>query len=130
MDRRFFIAAAGALGLARPAFADALPVPPGGRVAFKVFRNGTEVGEHEVTFSGGGENLTATTNFDFVVTIASIPVYRYTLTATEIWSAGVFQSLATQVNNNGTMLEVHARKTASGYDVTDINQNDPSESYP
>jgi hypothetical protein len=128
-----FIAGAGAAAAlcpARPAIADGLPVPPGGRIAFKVFRTGSEVGEHEVTFSGNGGNLTGTTNFNFIVAIASVPVYRYTLTATEIWSGGVFQSLATQVNNNGTMLEVHAHKTAAGYDVTDINHNDPSESYP
>lgn len=130
MERRLFIAGAAALGLARPAFADALPVPPGGRVAFKVFRNGAEVGTHDVTFSSDGDSLTGITNFNFIVTIASIPVYRYTLTATEIWSGGVFQSLASKVNNNGTMLEVHAHKTAGGYDVTDINHNDPSKSYP
>jgi len=130
MRRRGFLTGTAILGVVGPAYADSLPVPPGNRIAFKVFRNGAAVGEHDVTFTQSGDSLTAVTNFAFIVTLAGIPVYHYTLTATEIWSAGVFQSLATQVNNNGTMLEVHAKKTAAGYDVTDINHNDPSQSYP
>jgi hypothetical protein len=130
MQRRRFLTGVAVLGMASPALADALPIPPGNRIAFKVFRNGAAVGEHDVSFTQSGDSLTAVTNFDFIVTLAGIPVYHYTLTATEIWSAGVFQSLATQVNNNGTMLEVHAHKTAAGYDVTDINHNNPAASYP
>jgi len=107
-----------------------LQVPPGNRIAFKVFRNNTAVGEHDVTFQQAGGTLTAATNFAFIVTLAGIPIYHYALAATEIWQDGVFQSLASQVNNNGTHLEVHAHKTAAGYDVVDINHDNPSASYP
>jgi len=130
MQRRRFLVSTGAVAMAGPVLAEALPVPPGNRIAFKVFRNGAAVGEHVMTFRQTDDGLAVDTNFEFIVTLASIPVYRYTLTATELWSGGVFQSVASKVNNNGTMLEVHAKKTAAGYDVVDINHNDPSQSYP
>jgi Family of unknown function (DUF6134) len=130
MDRRQFLANAGSVVLAGPALAGTLPVPSSARIAFKVFRNGTAVGTHELVFRQDGDDLTVLTNFAFVVTIAMIPAYRYSLAATEKWSGGVFQSVESKVNNNGTRLEVRAHKTASGYDVVDINHKNPAKSYP
>ena len=130
MDRRQFLANAGALVLAGPALAGTLPVPPSERIAFKVFRNGTAVGTHELVFTQDGDNLTVLTNMAFVVTIAGIPIYHYHLVATEKWSGGVFRSVESKVNNNGTRLEVQAHQTASGYEVVDINHHNPAKSYP
>jgi len=130
MDRRQFLVNAGALVVAGPALADTLPVPASGRIAFKVFRNGTAVGTHELVFTQDGDDLTVLTNMAFVVTIAAFPIYRYSLVATEKWSGGVFRSVESKVNNNGTRLEMRAHQTALGYDVVDINHNNPAKSYP
>ncbi len=130
MDRRQFLVCTGAAALAGPALAESLPVPPSGRIAFRVLRNGAAVGTHEVTFAQDGDALEAVTNMAFIVTIAGITVYRYSLTATENWSGGVFQRLESKVNNDGTRLEVQAHKTASGYDVVDINHSSPAKRYP
>jgi hypothetical protein len=130
MDRRLFLGGFCAAAMAGPAVADALPVPPGGRIAFAVFRNGRQVGEHDISFARDGDDLTVETNLAFTVTIAAIPVYTYTLFATEKWSDGVFQRVDSVVNNNGTQIEVHAHKIATGYDVKSINHTHPEKTYP
>ncbi len=132
INRRRLLGGSAALGLAGPAWADgaALPVPPSAKLGFKVLRNGSPIGEHHLTFTRNGDDLTVAIDIALVVTLVSIPVYRYALTAAETWSGGVFQSLASKVNNNGTQLEVQAHKTADGYDVVGINHSDASQSYP
>jgi Family of unknown function (DUF6134) len=117
MDRRRFLASTGAVALAGPAFADTLPVPPGGTMAFKVLRNGSPIGEHRLVFTRDGDDLSIAIHVALRVTIAAIPVFYYALQATERWFGGVFQSLDSQINDNGNHLEVHAQKTALGYDV-------------
>jgi hypothetical protein len=130
MDRRHFLLGAGACAAACPPAVADLPVPPGDRIAFKVLRNGTPIGEHILTFTQSGDDLTVDINVGLVVTILGITAYRYTLAATERWSGGVFQSLESKVNNDGAQLEVQAQKTAGGYLVTDINHSNPAKSYP
>ncbi len=108
MDRRSFLLSAGAF---------ALPIPAGNQMHFKVFRNGTAVGDHMISFSQTGDDLTVSVNASLLVTMALIPVFRYSVTATERWSGGVFQSVDSAVNFNGSPLEVHAERTAAGYSV-------------
>lgn len=126
MDRRCFMFSAAALAV--PAPASALPVPPGGDIGFKVLRNGTPIGEHHLSFAQAGDDLTVTINVALVVTMAMIPVFRYSLQASEKWSAGVFQSVSSLINDNGDHLEMHGQKTAKGYDVIGINHGNPSKS--
>jgi len=130
MDRRQFIAGSGVLFLARPAFADALPVPPGNEIGFKVLRNGTPIGEHHLNFTTSGDTLAVAVNVALQVKFAGITVFRYALQATETWQGGVFQSLQSTINDNGTSLEVQAQKTADGYLVQGINHTNPAKSYP
>jgi hypothetical protein len=129
MIRRQFLAGAGALACGMPALAD-LPVPAGNKIAFKVLRNGSVIGEHDLSFSQNGDDLTIAINIALLVKVLGITAYTYSLTATERWSAGVFQSVESVVNNNGTQLEVQAHQVADGYLVTGINHTDPSSSYP
>ncbi len=121
MDRRRFLMSAGAF---------ALPIPAGHQLSFKVFRNGSYIGDHHLNFSQTGDALTVDINVALLVKIMSIPVFRYELQATECWQSGVFQSLASRVNFNGDMLDVQARKIAAGYDVVGINHGNPAKSYP
>jgi hypothetical protein len=129
MIRRQFLAGAGALAFGAPALA-ALPVPAGGKIAFKVLRNGSVIGDHDLTFSQSGDDLTVAINVALVVKILGITAFTYSLVATERWSAGVFEGLESNINNNGTQLEVQAHKTADGYLVNGINHSNPAQSYP
>ncbi|MDE8346542.1 MAG: DUF6134 family protein [Acidocella sp.] len=117
IDRRGFLTSVAAASVAVPAMADTLPVPPGGKIGFRVLRNGTPIGEHHLTFTQNGDDLAVAISIALLVKFAGIPVFRYALNATERWSGGVFQSLESQVNDNGTQLMVHAEKTAAGYAV-------------
>ena len=108
MDRRSFLVSASAY---------ALPIPAGNNMHFKVFRNGVAVGDHMISFNQSGDDLTITINAGLLVTMAMIPVFRYSVKATERWSNGVFQSVDSAVNFNGSPLEVHAERIANGYSV-------------
>jgi hypothetical protein len=108
MDRRSFLLNASAY---------ALPIARGKAMHFKIYRNGAAVGEHVISFSRSGNDLTVTTNARFVVTVAMIPVFHYACTATERWSNGIFQTVDSAINFNGSPLEVHAARTANGYHV-------------
>jgi hypothetical protein len=121
MDRRRFLVAAGATAAAVPmgtAPASAvLALPPGNQIGFKVLRNGNIIGEHHLAFTQLGNDLTVAISAVLAVKLAGITVFSYSLAATERWSDGVFQSVDSKVNDNGTKLEVHAKKNATGYDI-------------
>jgi hypothetical protein len=108
MDRRSFLLNASAY---------TLPIPSAKEMHFKVFRNGNPVGDHAIYFTQSGNDLTVLTTVNVLVTMASIPMYSYAVKATERWSNGVFESLDSAVNANGSPLEVHAHRTADGYVV-------------
>lgn len=118
MNRRTFTLGATAAVLPiSNAGAVALPVPSSDDLHFRILRNGSPIGDHHVVFSQSGDDLTVTVTADGLVTVAMIPVFSYSVRATECWSNGVFQSLESTVNYNGTPLQVHAHKSAGGYQV-------------
>ncbi len=83
--RRMLLAAGAALltpGLARAAPGS----PPGGALAFAVFRNGVRVGDHAMTFTGAAGAMTIVTRVAMTVRLGPVPVYRYSHRATERWS--------------------------------------------
>lgn len=116
MKRRLFLVSSGAAALAKPAVA-ALPVPPGGRIGFKVLRNGTPIGEHHLVFTQNGDTLRVDQHIALLVRLAGIPIFRYKATATEIWSGGVFQGIDSRVNDDGNHLQVHAERVTNGYAI-------------
>ncbi len=117
MDRRGFLLSTGAVCAAGRAFADRLPVPPGNEIAFRIFRNGSPVGEHSLRFTRKGQDLTVALNIAAVVMFAGIPVYRYTASATEHWTGDVFQSFDSKVDDGGNRREVHALRIPAGIQV-------------
>jgi hypothetical protein len=118
MRRRLFLASTGAVALAGPVSAAPLPVPPSGRIGFRVLRNGVPIGEHHLRFTQSGDMLRVDIDAAFVVRIAGIAVFRYSAAATEIWSGGVFQSVDSRVNDDGNHLQVHAERVSDGYAIT------------
>ncbi len=118
MDRRQFL-------LSGAAFT--LPIPKTNNMTFDVFRNGSKIGQHHLSFSPAGDDLTVNITADLRVTMAAITVFRYSFAAVERWQGGVFQGLDSKVNYNGDALQVHAERVAGGYEVEGINHDVPSK---
>jgi hypothetical protein len=103
MSRRTLLAAAAILPSA-PALAagPALPIPPGGRIAFQLRRNGDVIGRHELVFAVDGASVVVSISLDILVKFALIPVYRYTHRGTERWRDGRFVSMDRKTDSDGT----------------------------
>lgn len=86
-------------------------------MTFRILHSGTPVGEHHMSFTQTGDQLRVDTNVALVVRLAGIPIFHYAVQASEYWNAGAFCGLDSQVNHNGTALEVHARPIAGGFNI-------------
>ena len=84
--------------------------PSIGRLRFKIFRNGTPIGEQEMTFSGGTGAMMVTTDVAMAVKLGPVPVFRYTHDAREQWRAGRFEQIETTTTSNGKREQVVARR--------------------
>jgi hypothetical protein len=104
----------GGVGLLVPGVALAAP----NRLAFQVFRNGTKVGEHQMSFAGDDDNRTVVTNVDMVVKIGPVPVYKYKHNATERWADGKFVSIDATTNGNGKIQKTSARAMPGFVQIT------------
>jgi hypothetical protein len=126
MDRRQFLMSAAAF--ASPLSPGAIPAAD--EMAFRVLRNGADIGEHRLTFARDGDGLTVTINVALAVKFAGFTVFTYALHATERWEGGRFARLHSVINHNGTQLEVEAHQIDSGYLVTGTNHTNPAKSWP
>ena len=86
MKRRKFLLSGSLLSTA--AFGS--PIPNGDNLHFRVFRNGSPIGDQYLNFSQSGANLTVRITGSLLVKMAMIPIFRYNLDATEYWENGVF----------------------------------------
>ena len=103
------VLAGGAAALALPVRAQ---VPESGRLAFRCFRNGSELGTHSLVFQRRGEELTVSIAVDYVVRLGPIPVFRYALRGTEIWRGDALVSIRAETNDDGDKVNMSA--TAEG----------------
>jgi hypothetical protein len=111
--RRFMTATAAAAGLTvLPRFTSAAdcPLPPSGRIVYRVRRNGDPVGEHVATFARDGPELRVTNDIELVVTVIGIPVYRYEHRNEEIWRHGILQSASSRTNKDGKKFDLTAER--------------------
>ena len=93
----------------------ALPgVPAEGKVAFKVMRRGAHIGEHMLTFTQDGDNLTVQVDVRITVRIGPVPVYHYVQRCTEQWKGDRFVALDSATSANVSHQTVTARRTADG----------------
>ncbi len=115
--RRVLLAAP--LLAAAPAFA-APAMPPGGRIAFKVMRQDSEIGTHVLDFSRQGDRLTVRIAVDMAVGIGPITLYRYRLRVTETWEGDRFSRLESEANDDGTAQRVTARREEAGIRIASI----------
>lgn len=88
--------------------APALAAAPG-KLTFAVFRNGTKVGEHQVTIAADGDAVTASTEVAMTVKVGPVPVFKYRHRATEKWRGTQFVSIETFTDSNGKKQHVLAQ---------------------
>lgn len=126
LPRRALLAAP---ALLLPSAAWAAPPP---RLAFAVFRNGTKVGEHMMTFAGGEADLTVRTEVNMTVKVGPVPVYRYKHSAVERWANGRFQSVEATTNGNGKITKAAGRAAAGAVQISGPNGNvrGPADAVP
>jgi hypothetical protein len=73
---------------------------------FKVLRDGSEIGFHNVTFEGPPEKMTVRNQIRLAVRIAFITAFRYAHDGEETWQSGRIVSLRTNTDDNGPKYEV------------------------
>jgi hypothetical protein len=95
--------------LATPAFAQAAR-----DYRWRVMRNGTAIGTHNITVTErGGERTTLSENI-ITPRVMGVVVYRYEHRMTEVSRAGRFASVRSSLNRNGTLTQVEAEAGPTG----------------
>lgn len=79
----------------------ALAIPPGG-YRWRIIRDGTPIGTHRVTVTGGDAARTAATEVEIAVRLAGFTVYRYAHSFTETWEGPRLVALRSRSDRNGT----------------------------
>ena len=97
------------VGLLLP-FAPSLAMAAPKALSFAVFRNGTHIGEHHVSFGGSGDGVIATADAILIVKLGPVPVFKYKHHAVETRAGGDFVSLVTSTDSNGKGEKVSAEK--------------------
>lgn len=108
IGRRAMLGAAIAFG-ASDAAAGSLPVPAGGRLGFRVVRNGSAIGQHLLFFEAQGTQLVVRVEVDIAVTFGPITLYRYRHRARESWEGGQVAAFSAETNDDGTRSTVTMR---------------------
>ncbi len=101
------------LGLACGGAARAAPAEPD-RLGFQVFRNGSSIGTHALTFSRSDDSLEVGIAVDIAVGIGPLVLFRYRLRGTERWRGGQLVQADVTTNDNGRAAFLRVRRDAEG----------------
>lgn len=82
----------------------------GDQIIFDVFRKGSPVGTHEVTFRRDGDDIIADTRFQVSIKILIVPVYSYLYTSNERWRDGKLVSFTSETNDNGDVSDLQVKR--------------------
>jgi hypothetical protein len=92
-------------------------IPPGGHLRFAVFRDGSKIGEHELTFHDEGGNTQVDINTKVAVKIAFVTAYRFEHEGHEVWHGDRLIRLWSKTNDDGTKHVLDAETDASGLEI-------------
>ena len=81
-----------------------------GDLRFEVFRNGSEIGYHVLSFNQDGERLTVDIDIELRVRFAFVTAYRYEHRNREQWEANQLLGFKSRTNDNGTRHRVEAER--------------------
>src|SRR5260370_40220101 len=74
--------------------------PYGPSLAFTVYRNGEEVGQHTLYFQNEGANRTVTVAVHLSVKALRVIAYRYAHSSKEVWDGKALQRLDARTDEN------------------------------
>jgi hypothetical protein len=83
-------------------------------LAFKVIREGREVGTHRVRFRDDGDLLRARSEVRLAVTLAGFTVFRYGHETEEAWQGDRLVGLASRLDRNGRQSSCEVRVEGGG----------------
>ena len=80
-------------------------------VVFNVFRKGSLIGTHAISFAGSSQRLQVTNRLDLAVKVAFITAYRYEQEGRDVWENDVLVQTSIRTNDDGkdTLVEAAAR---------------------
>lgn len=103
------------IGAAHAAISGKLPaVTPGTSLGFDIYRGGSDIGRHVVSFAQDGDDFIVKTEIDMKVKIAFITAFRYEHRATEVWRDGRLVSLQSTTFDDGKNYFVNATARPDG----------------
>ncbi len=113
--RRLLTAAAGVgAGIVLPGIAAAAPVPPSNSLSFSVWRKGSQIGEHRVSFRRQDDSLVVDVDIDLEVKLGFITVFRYTHRNTEVWRDNRLLALDSETYDDGNEFSLTVRQGGGG----------------
>lgn len=124
--RALLLGTGAAILVSRPVFAAAQNIveapmtprrPASNEIAFDIFRKGSKIGHHRLSFQGGEQDFQVAIDVEMVVKIGFIPVFRYEHQNLERWEQGRFVGLEAKTNNDGDDLVTKVTQTEKGYRV-------------
>lgn len=88
----------------------ALPLLPGSARAaavpadrrFAIFREGAEIGRHEVSFAYAADGLSVTTEIDIAIKVLFVTAFAFRLSALERWQDGQLVESRIETNDDGS----------------------------
>lgn len=89
-------------------------IPPGDALGFRIMRNGSRIGTHSVQFTRTGEALLVHSEVEILVRLGPIPLFRYRHHNHERWHGGLFDSIDSKTNDDGTPDWALARRETGG----------------
>lgn len=77
-------------------------------MVFNVFRKGSLIGTHAISFAGSDQKLLVTNRLDLAVKVAFITAYRYEQTGEDLWENDVLVQTQVRTNDDGAESVVEA----------------------
>lgn len=90
----------------------------GESLRFRVLRNGSPIGYHEVTFDRRGDKVVAHSRFEAEVRILFYTAYRYQYRSRDVWRDGCLVALKAETNDNGKEMRVEAALEGEALRIT------------
>lgn len=86
-------------------------------LAFEVWREGSPIGRHSLSFEVAGDRLQVDIAIDLAVGLGPITLYRYRHRSREDWQGGFLMALTTETDDDGTKFTVAAKASSEGLQV-------------
>jgi hypothetical protein len=102
-------------GPAQPGPAQAAPAPQD--VHFRVLRDGSAIGTHNVVFRQEGGKTIANVDVDLRVRVAFITAFRYRHSSEEVFEGGRLTSVRSTTDDNGHAYGVTGQATSDGFRI-------------